>query len=101
MTRKMKDPTEAVEETLLTSARAFSIPYRAALAKTRHWRAVQARAIAMVWTTRYVGHTLQDVAGALDMDHSTVAHHRGLHEHRLENEAMYAQAWEEVTRELR
>jgi len=81
------DPEAVVDETMVVAARAFHIPYRSAIS-SGHRKAVGARAATMVYATFEVGHTLEDVADAMDMDHSTVAYHRGRHEARLRDDAM-------------
>jgi len=93
------DTEAVVDETMVVAARAFSIPYRSAIA-SKHRKAVAARAATMVYATFEVGHTLESVADAMDMDHSTVAYHRGRHEARLRDEPIYRSAWDELTGEL-
>jgi len=89
------DPQAVVDETMVVAAHAVSIPYRTATT-SNHRKATKARAMTMVWATFEVGHTLEDVADALGMDHSTVAHHRGKHDERLQDDRMYRQAWNEL-----
>jgi len=85
---KTTDTEEVVEEVLLYSARYMNVPYRAVIGKTRNRRCVAARAMAMVYAVKE-GHTLEDVADAFDMDHSTVFYHREKHEVRLRDDSIY------------
>lgn len=100
MTCKTTDTEAVVEEALICAARALSIPYRSALVSS-HRKAVLSRAIAMVWATQEMGHTLMDVGRAMGFDHSTVHHHKSHHDSRIQSERLYREGWREVESELR
>jgi chromosomal replication initiation ATPase DnaA len=100
MTCKTTDTEAVVEEALICAARALSIPYRSALVSS-HRKAVLSRAIAMVWATQEMGHTLTGVGEAMGLDHSTVHHHKAHHEARIQSEKLYREGWKEVEAELR
>jgi hypothetical protein len=82
---------ETVEKAMAASARSWALPVRAAYT-SGVLRAAKARATAMIWAYEQ-GFTLQEVAGALDMDHSTLVYHKKQHASRLEEEGRYYTAW--------
>lgn len=93
------DTQAVVDETMLTAARSFSIPYRSAIT-SGHKKAVGARAAAMVYSTFMADQTVESVADAMDMDHSTVSYHRNNHDSRLESDRMYRSGWNSLVEAL-
>lgn len=89
------DVQETVEKAMAAAARSWTLPVRAAYT-SGHLRAVRARAAAMVWSHQQ-GFTLQAVAGAMDMDHSTLSHHKKEHPKRLAEQGQYSGNWSTMT----